>query len=73
MSAPIASGVAALVRSANPSMPLMTLVERIEETGYEWDCQLPSRGIRMETARIDAFCALTNNTACYTPRTSCPE
>jgi subtilisin family serine protease len=73
MATPIVAGVAALVKSANPNMQLTDLVERIEETGYEWDCIVQSRNIRMETARVDAYCALTNNEACYAPRTVCPE
>ena len=73
MSAPIVSGIAALVKSANPTLLLKDLVERVEETGHEWDCQLPSRGITMETSRVDALCALTNNQACAPPRTACTE
>jgi hypothetical protein len=41
------------------------VVEEMEETGFEWDCNLPSRGIFMETSRVDAFCAVMNNQACY--------
>jgi subtilase family serine protease len=68
MSAPIVSGVAALVKSANPNIALTDLVERIEEQGQEWECSLPSRNIQMETNRVDAFCALTNPQFCVAPR-----
>jgi subtilisin family serine protease len=73
MSAPIVSGVAALVRSIQPTLSLTATVDRIEETGYPWKCTVTSRGTIMETARLDAFCAVTGLTACYAPRTSCPE
>jgi len=68
MAAPIVSGIAALVKSANPNMALTDLVERIEEQGQEWDCRLPSRNIQMETSRVDALCALTNPQFCLAPR-----
>lgn len=76
MSTPIVAGVAALVRSEFPAMTLEQVVERIEETGVPWECDLTTRpGVRMETARIDAFCALTslNDEPCVNPPPPCPE
>ena len=70
MSAPIVSGITALVLSVRPinipaNRTTTDVVDEIEETGFEWDCNLPSRGIIMETTRVDAFCAVTNNQNCY--------
>lgn len=74
MSAPIVAGVAALVRAAEPGLNLSETVQRIEETGYSWECTVQSRNIVMETSRIDAYCAVTGNTACYpVTRRNCPE
>lgn len=74
MSTPIVSGIAALVQSSDPKLPLTEIVSRIEGTGYEWKCTVASRNITMETSRVDAFCAVTNNTACFPiTRTICPE
>jgi subtilisin family serine protease len=78
MSAPIVSGIAALLISVRPvdaqTHPAGAVVDEMEETGYAWDCNLPSRGIYMETSRVDAFCAVTNNQACYpVERTICNE
>ena len=75
MAAPMVSGIAALLKSRNPNMILTNVVDRIEETGYEWECHLQSRNIDMETARVDAYCALTGNEACYTEIDggNCPE
>jgi subtilisin family serine protease len=74
MAAPIVAGVAALVRSAEPGLNLTETVQRIEETGYSWECSVPSRNITMETSRLDAYCAVTGNEACYAaPRRACPE
>ncbi|HEX6124466.1 MAG TPA: hypothetical protein VFZ23_03760, partial [Pyrinomonadaceae bacterium] len=72
------SGMTALVLSVRPinlpSRVASHVVEEVEETGYDWDCNLPSRGIVMETSRVDAFCAVTNNQACYpVDRTICNE
>ena len=70
MSAAIVSGITALVLSVRPintpTREASHVVDEVEETGYEWDCNLASRGIVMETSRVDAFCAVTNNqNACY--------
>jgi subtilisin family serine protease len=75
MSAPIVSGIAALVKHANPGLNLEQTVNRIEESGYSWKCPLPSRGINMETSRVNAACALSvNPTACVPPeRNVCNE
>nr|HMS39801.1 S8 family serine peptidase [Pyrinomonadaceae bacterium] len=64
MSAPIVSGIAALVLQIRPlNLPNRTMsavVEEIEETGYGWECNVPSRNIFMKTARVDAFRAVMN-------------
>ena len=69
MSAPIVSGIAALVLSVRPiNLPTRAataVVDEVEETGYGWKCHLASRDIMMETSRVDAFCAVTNNQLCY--------
>jgi subtilisin family serine protease len=69
MSAPIVSGIAALVLSVRPLNPptrvATQIVDEVEETGFGWKCHLGSRDIMMETSRVDAFCAVTNNQACY--------
>ena len=78
MSVPIVSGIAALVLSVRPiNLPTRAatqIVNEVEETGYGWKCNLASRNIMMETSRVDAFCAVTNNQACYpAERTICNE
>jgi subtilisin family serine protease len=77
MAAPIVSGITALVLSVRPFTATRTateVVNEVEETGYGWKCPLPSRGTNMETSRVDAFCAVTNNQACYpNERTVCNE
>jgi subtilisin family serine protease len=77
MSAPIVSGIAALVLSVRPINPpartLSQVVNEIEESGYPWKCDLSSRNIAMETSRVDALCAVTNNRACYPERRVCTE
>ena len=79
MSAPIVSGIAALVLSVRPINGTIhtssDIVDEIEETGWEWECTLASRGgVMMETARVDAFCAVMNNQACYlNDRSTCNE
>ncbi len=64
MAAPIVSGIAALVLSVRPINPptriMEHVVEEIEETGYEWECNVPSRNIFMKTARVDAYRAVMN-------------
>lgn len=64
MAAPIAAGVAALVKSRNPNMAPIDLVDRIDDTGVEWECFHPTRGITLKTSRVDALCAVTNNQNC---------
>jgi subtilisin family serine protease len=61
MAAPVVSGIVALVKSIEPNLTTTEIVERIEESGYEWDCQVPSRNIWMDTARVDALRALQDN------------
>jgi hypothetical protein len=77
MSTPIVAGIAALVLSVRPLDPptrtLTQVVNEIEESGYGWQCDLPSRNIKMETSRVDAFCAVTNNQMCYPERRVCTE
>jgi subtilisin family serine protease len=79
MSAPIVSGIAALVLSVRPingaAHTSSDVVDEVEESGWEWECTLASRGgVKMETARVDAFCAVMNNTVCYpNARTICNE
>ncbi len=64
MAAPIAAGIAALVKSRNPAMSPVALVEQIEDTGIEWECFHLIRGITIKTSRVDALCAITNNQFC---------
>ncbi len=72
MATPIAAGVAALVKSRNPLMTPTELVDRIDDTGIEWECQLPPpRNIQMKTTRLDAVCAVTNNENCGSNPNAC--
>ena len=64
MAAPIASGLAALVKALNPTLAPHLIGERLEDTGIEWECFHPVRGIEIDTSRVDAFCAVTNNQQC---------
>ena len=78
MSSPVAAGIAALVLSVRPingiAHTASDVVDEIEESGWEWECNLASRNIMMETARIDAFCAVTNNQSCFpNDRSICTE
>ena len=65
MSAPIVSGIAALVKSKFLSCSPTQLVHQIKETGVSWDFPHPSRRdsrndpIRIKATRIDALSALT--------------
>jgi subtilisin family serine protease len=70
MAAPIAAGVAALVKAKNPQLDPHLIVGQIAETGIKWDCDHPTRG-PIKTARIDALCAITNNTACGSNPQAC--
>jgi subtilisin family serine protease len=73
MAAPIASGIAALVKSEEPTLTPVALVDRIDDTGIEWDCRANSpRQYIFRTARVDAFCALMNLKGCGQPET-CPQ
>ena len=60
MSAPITAGIAALLKARVPTLDPHMIVDRIVETGVKWDCDHPTRGGRIRTTRVDAFCALTN-------------
>jgi subtilisin family serine protease len=78
MATPITAGIAALVLSVRPingtAHTASDVVDEVEETGWGWECHLASRNIMMETARVDAFCAVTNNQACYpNDRSICNE
>jgi subtilisin family serine protease len=81
MAAPIVSGVTALLLSVRPiNLPggrePRHIIEEMEESGYEWDCTVQSRGIFMQTSRVDAYCAAANllEEACYpNDREFCPE
>lgn len=64
MATPIAAGVAALVKSRNPNISPVALIEQIEDTGIQWDCFNAARGIVVKTKRVDALCAVTNNRNC---------
>lgn len=70
MAAPVAAGVAALVKAQNPLLDPHSVVDRLIETGIRWDCDHPTRGA-INTSRIDAFCALTNNVNCGSNPAAC--
>lgn len=63
MAAPIAAGVAALVKAKYPTLTPNQIASQIAETGIQWDCVHPTRG-EIKTNRVDAYCAVTNNRAC---------
>ena len=71
MAAPIAAGVAALVKATNPSFIPHQVVERLIDTGVEWDCFSSVRGGDIRTSRINAKCALDNNVACGNAPQAC--
>ena len=64
MAAPIAAGIAALVKSRNPNISSIALIDQVEDTGIEWECFNAARGIVVKTSRVDALCAVTNNQNC---------
>jgi subtilisin family serine protease len=70
MAAPIAAGVAALVKAKFPNLTPHEVVTQLSETGIVWDCVHPVRG-EIKTSRIDAYCAVTNNIACGTNPNAC--
>lgn len=70
MAAPVAAGVAALVKAQNPTLDPHSVVERLIDTGIKWECDHPSRG-QIRTSRVDAFCALTNNPLCGSNPQAC--
>ena len=72
MAAPIAAGIAALVKARNPSWVPHDIVDWLPETGIEWRCPHPTRG-NIRTARVDAFCAVTGNTDCGPTVTMCNQ
>jgi subtilisin family serine protease len=57
MSAPIVSGIAAMVKARNPNMPPHDILDRVKDTGVELDYQDVNRG-RIKTSRVDAKCAV---------------
>ena len=65
MAAPVAAGIAALVKAKNPNMPVGTLVETLENTGYPWNCF--RRGSEVKTSRLDALCAVSGTQNCGLP------
>ena len=75
MAAPIVAGIAALVKAQNPTFTGHQIFDRVEETGIDWKCTLTSRGYRIDTTRVDAYCALTNNEECGVEieNVPCPE
>lgn len=66
MSAPVVSGIAALVRAKYPNQTVRQTVEQIKETGVKLDYTDAARG-RIQTKRVDALCAVTNNLSCSAP------
>ena len=62
MAAPVAAGIAALVKAKNPTLKPGIYLERVEDTGFEWECS--RRGVPVKTSRIDAFCAVANIQGC---------
>jgi subtilisin family serine protease len=73
MSAPVAAGLAALVKAKYPALTPHEIVDHIEDTGIEWDCFHAGRGIAIETSRVDAFCALTGNVSCGINSAACSQ
>ncbi|MEO7539367.1 MAG: S8 family serine peptidase, partial [Pyrinomonadaceae bacterium] len=73
MAAPIAAGIAALVKATHPTLTPHLVGEHIEDTGIGWDCFLPQRQIQLDTMRVDAYCALTNNIACGINALACNQ
>jgi subtilisin family serine protease len=72
MAAPIAAGVAALVRAKFPALTPNQIVSQIAETGISWDCTHPTRG-EIKTNRVDAYCAVTNDRSCGINAHACDQ
>ena len=61
MSAPIVSGIAALVKSRNPLRNPDDIVSHIKEFSVRIDYENdPVRNFRIQTQRVDAFLAVTS-------------
>jgi thermitase len=73
MAAPIASGLAALVKALNPTLTPHLIGERLEDTGFEWECFHPVRNHNIKTSRLDAYCAVTNTQPCGTNPFACTQ
>ena len=68
MSAPIVSGVAALVKAKYPTLTPDEVLNQVKETGVRIDyVPNPTRG-RIQTNRVDALCAVMNNLNCLPPQ-----
>ena len=72
MAAPIAAGVAALVKAKYPTLTADQVAAQVAETGISWDCTHPTRG-PIKTNRIDAYCAVTNNRSCGINARACDQ
>jgi len=67
MSAPIVSGIAALVKSKYPNLTVPhDLLDQVKETSV--DIRFNNGNVRLR--RVDALCAVTNNLACPIPPTA---
>ena len=67
MSAPIVSGVAALVKAKFPALTPDEVLNRVKETGVRIDYNTSPRG-RIQSSRVDALCAVMNNQNCLLPQ-----
>jgi subtilisin family serine protease len=70
MAAPVAAGIAALVKAKNPSLAPTAIVDQVEDSGFEWDCFHAARGIQIKASRVDALCAL-GGAVCAPPPNPC--
>lgn len=70
MAAPIAAGIAALVKAKNPGYLPGQVISQVEDTGYGWECtrRVGTHNVFIKTSRIDAFCAVTGLEDCGVPK-----
>ena len=69
MAAPIAAGIAALIKSNEPSLGPEQIVNRIDDTGIPWEFVRSVSSSNpapypVRTSRLDALCALNNVIDC---------
>ena len=63
MSAPVVSGIAALVKAKYPNLNADMVADQVKETSL--DIRYNNGNIRLH--RVDALCAVTNNRLCTAP------